>query len=90
VLLRARAIENQCYVAGVNCIGTQHGTSYAGGTALVSPKGEVLAALHAEIEAEGVVSAEISADHVRAWRRVFPALRDRKPGTFWDDVRGGN
>jgi predicted amidohydrolase len=80
VLLRARAIENQCYVAGVNCLGTQHGTSYAGGTALISPKGEVLAA---GFEAEGVVSVEISADHVRAWRRVFPALRDRKPNSFW-------
>lgn len=84
VLLRARAIENQCYVAGVNCLGTQHGTSYAGGTALVSPKGDVLAAGG---EAEGIVSAAISADHIRAWRRVFPALRDRKGAGFWR--RGG-
>ncbi len=83
VLLRARAIENQCYVAGVNCLGTQHGTSYAGGSALVSPKGDVLAAGG---EAEGVFSAAISADHVRAWRRVFPALRDRKDEGFWGEV----
>src|SRR5690606_19017664 len=81
VLLRARAIENQCYVAGVNCIGAQHGTSYAGGSALVSPKGDVLAAGG---EAEGLFSGGISADHVRAWRRVFPALRDRKPESFWN------
>lgn len=81
VLLRARAIENQCYVAGVNCLGTQHGTSYAGGSALVSPKGDVLAAGG---EAEGLFSGGISADHVRAWRRVFPALRDRKPESFWN------
>lgn len=84
VLLRARAIENQCYVAGVNCLGTQHGTPYAGGSALVSPKGDVLAAGG---EAEGIVSAAISADHIRAWRRVFPALRDRKGAGFWR--RGG-
>lgn len=86
VLLRARAIENQCYVAGVNCLGTQHGTPYAGGSALVSPKGDVLAAGG---EAEGLFSSDISADHVRAWRRVFPALRDRKPGSFWDGLSGG-
>src|SRR5690606_37032786 len=32
---------------------------------------------------EGVFGREISADHVRAWRRVFPALRDRKDEGFW-------
>jgi omega-amidase len=80
VLLRARAIENQAFVAGVNCVGTQHGTVYAGGSKVVSPKGEVLADGGAE---ECVVSAEISADHVRNWRRVFPALRDRRPDGFW-------
>lgn len=85
VLLRARAIENQCYVAGVNCVGAQHGTSYEGGSALVSPKGEVLAAADTNGTRGGecVVTAEISAGHVRAWRRVFPALRDRKPDGFW-------
>jgi omega-amidase len=80
VLLRARAIENQCFVAGVNCVGVQRGTRYAGGSCIVSPKGEVLAAGGEE---EGVVTAEISADHVKNWRRVFPALRDRKPPEFW-------
>ena len=87
VLLRARAIENQCYVAGVNCVGAQHGTSYEGGTALVSPKGEVLAVAADEGRAEGVIGVEISADHVRAWRRVFPALRDRKDENFWDNIK---
>jgi omega-amidase len=80
VLLRARAIENQAFVAGVNCVGTQRGTVYAGGSKVVSPKGEVLVDAGTQ---EGVVSAEISADHVRAWRRVFPALRDRRSDGFW-------
>jgi predicted amidohydrolase len=47
---------------------------------VVSPKGEVLAAGG---EGACVVSAEISAEHVRNWRRVFPALRDRRPDGFW-------
>jgi omega-amidase len=80
VLLRARAIENQSFVAGVNCTGTQHGTVYGGGSRVVSPKGEVLAQAGAE---ECVVSADISADHVKSWRRTFPALRDRRPDGFW-------
>ncbi len=81
VLLRARAIENQSFVVGVNCIGTQRGTKYVGGSCIVSPKGEVVATAG---DAECVISGEIAADQVRNWRRVFPALRDRKSGGFWD------
>jgi omega-amidase len=81
VLLRARAIENQSFVAGVNCTGTQHGTVYAGGSRIVSPKGELLAQAGAE---ECVISADISANHVKSWRKTFPALRDRRPDGFWD------
>jgi predicted amidohydrolase len=80
VLLRARAIENQSFVAGVNCVGTQHGTLYAGGSRIVSPKGELLAQAGAE---ECVISADISASHVKSWRRAFPVLRDRRPDGFW-------
>jgi omega-amidase len=80
VLLRARAIENQSFVAGVNCAGTQRGTAYAGGSRLVSPKGELLAQAGEE---ECVVSADISAAHVKSWRRTFPALRDRRSDEFW-------
>lgn len=82
VLLRARAIENQCFVAGVNCVGGQRGTAYAGGSCIVSPKGEIVAAGG---EGEEIVSAEISPERVRAWRGNFPALRDRRPETFWRD-----
>jgi omega-amidase len=81
VLLRARAIENQSFVAGVNCTGTQRGTKYGGGSRIVSPKGEELARAGAE---ECVISADISADHVKSWRRTFPALRDRRPDGFWE------
>jgi len=80
VLLRARAIENQSFVAGVNCTGTQHGTRYVGGSRVVSPKGEVIAQAGPE---DGVLSADISADHVKAWRKVFPVLRDRRDEGFW-------
>jgi predicted amidohydrolase len=83
VLLRARAIENQSFVAGVNCAGTQRGTLYAGGSRLVSPKGEVLAQAGADA---CVVSADIAAGHVKSWRRTFPVLRDRKAEGFWKGV----
>lgn len=42
-LLRARAIENQCYLAGVNRVGTDPDASYAGDSALVDFRGATLA-----------------------------------------------
>ena len=42
-LLRARAIENQCYVAGVNRVGTDPDASYAGDSALVDFTGATMA-----------------------------------------------
>ncbi len=80
ILLRARAIENQCYVVGVNCVGTQNGIRYAGGSMAVSPKGEVIAHLDA---AAGVAAIAIDPRGVAAWRQAFPAGRDRKPDAFW-------
>jgi predicted amidohydrolase len=80
VLLRARAIENQAFVAGVNCLGTQESLRYAGGSMILSPKGEVLAQ---SADAEGVVKGKVEADLCRQWRKAFPALRDRMPPDFY-------
>jgi predicted amidohydrolase len=79
-LLQARAIENQAFVAGVNCVGTQDALRYAGGSAVFSPKGEVVAQAGAE---EGLVRAKIDLDACKQWRRHFPALRDRLPWDFF-------
>jgi len=80
ILLRARAIENQCYVAGVNCLGMQRGTRYAGGSLLITPKGEIVVSAGSE---EGLFTAETDPQTVFAWRKSFPALTDRKPLGFW-------
>ncbi|MFT3738612.1 MAG: amidohydrolase [Breznakibacter sp.] len=42
VLLKARAIENQCYVLGVNRIGRDDAVDYSGGSAMIDPKGNVM------------------------------------------------
>jgi predicted amidohydrolase len=79
-LLKARAIENQAYVAGVNCIGTQGTLNYAGGSMVVHPKGEAMTAPARE---EGLVRARIELDACKQWRKAFPALRDRLPAEFY-------
>ncbi|NIR25592.1 MAG: carbon-nitrogen family hydrolase, partial [candidate division Zixibacteria bacterium] len=42
-LLQARAIENQCFVAGVNRTGTDgNGIKYSGGSVIFNPLGEIV------------------------------------------------
>jgi predicted amidohydrolase len=78
-LLRARAIENLCYVAGVNRVGEGGKLRYDGGSAIVSPWGEVLAEGGAE---EEVLYAEVDPAVVRDARAKFPALQDRRPEAY--------
>lgn len=78
-LLRARAIENLCYVAGVNRVGEGGGLRYAGDSAVVSPWGEILAE---GSEAEQVLIADVDPDAVRDARAMFPALADRRPEAY--------
>jgi len=75
-LLKARAIENQCYVLGVNRIGEDPYTKYNGGSMIIAPTGEVIASLDSK---EGVVSAEIHYDFLAKVRQNFPVLNDAKP-----------
>lgn len=72
-LLRARAIENQAYVVGVNRCGRDPLHEYPGRSQVIGPRGEVLADGGA---GEGVAVAELDAAAVTAWRTEFPALRD--------------
>ena len=74
-LLRARAIESQCYVAGVNRVGQGGGLSYSGDSTLFAPDGRQIVALS---DSPGAVTADVDAGAVTAWRETFPALRDRQ------------
>ncbi len=76
-LLRARAIENLAYVAGVNRVGEGEGLHYAGDSALISPWGE---ALVSAAEGESVLLADVSPGVVAQARANFPALHDRRAG----------
>lgn len=76
VLLRARAIENQCYVLA-SAQGGKHvnGRRTFGHSMLIDPWGEVKAVLE---EGEGVVSGELDAAFLSGVRESLPALRHRK------------
>lgn len=73
-LLRARAIENQCYVIGVNRTGTDLVCQYNGGSALISPYGETIA--ECEWGTEMTCCADIDMDVLYNFRKKFPVLND--------------
>ena len=75
VLLRARAIENQCYVIASAQGGThQNGRATHGHSMIIDPWGKVLAELP---QGEGVVMAEIDANLIQSVRARLPALAHR-------------
>jgi omega-amidase len=74
-LIRARAIENQCFVAGVNRIGTDgNGFLYCGESMLINPYGEII--VNAGSEQAGSVTAEISMNELSEFRKKYPFLND--------------
>ena len=75
ILLRARAIENQCYVLAAAQGGRhQNGRRTWGHSMLIDPWGEIKAVLP---EGEGVVAGEIDPVVLQTTRTRLPALRHR-------------
>lgn len=82
-LLRARAIENQCFVVGVNRIGIDgNGHSYQGDSVVLDPLGQPLA----ELADEAVnPTISLSYDLLSQTRARFPFLDDRDVFTLTND-----
>lgn len=74
-LLRARAIENQAYVVGVNRVGQGNGLDYSGDTAVIDPAGVVVESVG---DTEQIVIVDIDPNRVIEVRRSFPFLADRR------------
>jgi len=76
ILLRARAIENQCYVLACGQGGKHvNGRRTWGHSMLIDPWGKILAVLE---EGEGIVSGDIDEALIASIRESLPALRHRK------------
>ena len=77
-LLEARALENQCWVLGINCVGDQDSLHYNGSSRAVNPEGETADSL---CDREGILFCEIQ-DEAANFRSSFPALQDRRPELY--------
>jgi predicted amidohydrolase len=74
-LMKARAIENQCFAAGSNRTGTDgEGIRYCGESMIINPRGEIIASAGTENDCS--VSAEISLAGLSDFRKKFPVIND--------------
>lgn len=78
-LLRARAIENQAFVIGVNRVGRDPNTLYGGRSMVIDPLGTVLAEAD---DTETLLTAQVDLSLVTETRNKFPFLNDMR-----DDLR---
>jgi len=74
-LLRARAIENQCFIVAANQCGTVSGTSFYGHSAIIDPWGKVLAEAGGRPE---VIVAAADFGVLEDVRRRLPSLATAK------------
>jgi predicted amidohydrolase len=73
-LLQARAIENQCYVAGVNRVGNDgNDIYYSGETMIIDPMGEVL---YTKKDEEDVFTMTLDKTNLETVREKLPFLKD--------------
>jgi omega-amidase len=75
-LLQARAIENQCFVVGVNRIGTDgNNLVYSGASAIYDGLGETKLLMN---DQENTSTVTLSYESMQNWRLSLPFLKDRK------------
>ena len=74
-LLKARAIENQCYVAGVNRVGDDPKLHYIGYSSVFDPMGKEIISVENE---ERVIEVDLDKNYVNEVREKFPFLNDIK------------
>lgn len=74
-LLKSRAIENQCYMIGVNRVGKDNLATYNGCSAIYDPMGNEVLMCPDE---ENIFSVELDLEKVKETRNKFPFLEDIK------------
>lgn len=78
-LLRARAIENQMYVAGTNLVGHNENDTFCGKSIIYDPWGEVVAKAD---DQQQILYGEIDVKLVEKIRREIPVFQDRVPHLY--------
>jgi omega-amidase len=80
ILLRARAIENQCYVLAANRTGTDAGSTFCGSSSAIDPYGMALGV--AAPDRSQLVIADIDRATLDWTRAKMPVFGDRRPDVY--------
>lgn len=87
-LLRARAIENQCFVLACNRVGADRANRFGGRSAAIDPRGEVVVEGGDTPE---LLLADLELRLLDEVRALLPVLRDRRPEVYaLDEPRHAN
>ncbi len=84
ILTRARAIENQIFVALCNSCATAGSTKYGGGSAVIDPLGNVL--INAQ-DTEAVITADADISALSDVRARIPVFFDRRAELYHTDIQ---
>lgn len=79
IIVPARAVENQCFVAYCNHAGTENGLAYLGGSCIAAPDGAKLAAAGA---GEALLIADLDPAMIAALAAIFPYRAERRPALY--------
>ncbi len=79
ILVQARAVENQIFFAAVNRTGASKGEVFGGGSQVIGPWGDLLAAAGDE---QQLLTTTLDLNSVTEIRRKIPVLADRRPGLY--------
>jgi predicted amidohydrolase len=88
VLLKARAIENQCFMVACNRVGADRANTFGGHSVAIDPRGDVLVEAGDAVE---LVFATLNLDVLDEVRSFMPVFRDRRPEVYaLDEVSLGD
>lgn len=88
--LKARALENSVFVAGANRIGEEYTYSFGGDSAIIGPRGEVLAQVGRDENdrpKEAYTVAKVDLDLVKKYREELQIMQSRQPLAYRAIVR---
>lgn len=80
ILLQARAIENQMFIAAVNCVGRIGNTEFGGSSIIVDPWGNILTA--GSQKHQEILTASIDLMSAENIRKQIPVFADRRPEIY--------
>ena len=80
-LLKARAIENQCYIIGINRVGLGDDLQYSGASIFVSPSGEILNEINSE---EMLIIQDLRMKEITQVKDSFDIKKDRREELYYN------